>query len=447
MALADQWGPWGPGIAIPGPHWSCPGANQELDHGHLHSYARLVGGYIPIHAGKSGDQTTVRRTRTTRNVARRGRGRKKTAVNPPRSTRSKRSKKGDSDDDDDDVQEIETQAASDVENSDTVEQEVSNTDGEDLASPEEEINETNPVKNGLQEVEFVENTLVSKDTHNTKKDAEEESLEDSNEEDVDKVIVEIINPDDVKPTDSDKDRSLIQTSSDLANRESVESCSEDEQTEAVVVTQVPELEEAPPPSVNKLLPSPSIVSNLRQKSVEADINQTNTSHDSGDEGQSDGHCQNKQEEEEEVGNANMDDMTVIDEVMEEGDEKDDSGATAKSELKKEGEMELDTELVSDEELPDPATAADLPETEAVSEDELPPEKTDKKKKTASKSSDNKVEGMVWESDKSVPGLALNLGPPAQKSDTLLLDDQVTWINVNLMRESGPELSFQPLLLH
>nr|CAD7418401.1 unnamed protein product [Timema poppensis] len=234
-----------------------------------------------------------------------------------------------------------TQAASDVENSDTVEQEVSNTDGEDLVSPEEEINEApklslnNPVKNGLQEVEFA----VSKDTHNTNKDAEEESLEDSNEEDADKGIVEIINPEDVKPTDLDKDRSPIQTSSDPANRESVQSVSKDEEPEAVVTTQVPELEEAPPPIVNKLLPSPSIVSNLRQKSAEADINQTSSSHDSGDD-EPEEHRQNKQEEEEEAGNANMDDMTVIDEVMEEGDEKEDSGATAKSGLKKEGEVEV-----------------------------------------------------------------------------------------------------------
>jgi pre-mRNA-processing factor 39 len=43
---------------------------------------------------------------------------------------------------------------------------------------------------------------------------------------------------------------------------------------------------------------------------------------------------------------------------------------------------LETEAVSDEELPDPTAAVDLPETEAVSEDELPPEKTDKKKKKA-----------------------------------------------------------------
>jgi pre-mRNA-processing factor 39 len=41
---------------------------------------------------------------------------------------------------------------------------------------------------------------------------------------------------------------------------------------------------------------------------------------------------------------------------------------------------LETEAVSDEELPDHTAAVDLPETEAVSEDELPPEKTDKKKK-------------------------------------------------------------------
>nr|CAD7593643.1 unnamed protein product [Timema genevievae] len=457
MALADQWGSrprslGGPGIAVPGPHWSCSLVWLVRRSGLSGEQSWCVGlVWLVCRPGLAGErswcvglvwlvrrsglfETTARRTRTTRNVARRGRGRKKTVVNPPRSTRSKRSKKEDSDDDDDDVQEIETQAASDVENSDTVEQEVSNTDGEDLlASPEEELNEApklsvnSPVKNGLQEVEFVENVLVSKETHSTKKDAEEEGLEDSNEEDVDKVIVEILNPDpDVKPTDSDKDRSPIQTGS--ANRESVESCSEEEEeTEAVVITQVPELEEAPPPSVNKLLPSPSIISNLRQKSVEADANQTKSSHDSGEEGQSDDpeeQCENKQEEEEEVGNANMDEMTVIDEVMEEGDEKDDSGAAAKSELKKEGEVEedfptepdtemvsedelptetakeqLDTELVSDEELPDPATAADLPETEAVSEDELPPEKTDKKKKTASKSSDNK-EGVADSTTKS-----------------------------------------------
>jgi hypothetical protein len=43
---------------------------------------------------------------------------------------------------------------------------------------------------------------------------------------------------------------------------------------------------------------------------------------------------------------------------------------------------LETEAVSDEELPDPTATVDLPETEAVSEDELPPEKTDKKKKKA-----------------------------------------------------------------
>lgn len=43
---------------------------------------------------------------------------------------------------------------------------------------------------------------------------------------------------------------------------------------------------------------------------------------------------------------------------------------------------LETEAVSDEELPDPTAAVDLPETEAVSEDELPPEKMDKKKKKA-----------------------------------------------------------------
>lgn len=43
---------------------------------------------------------------------------------------------------------------------------------------------------------------------------------------------------------------------------------------------------------------------------------------------------------------------------------------------------LETEAVSDEELPEPATTVDLPETEAVSEDELPPEKTDKKRKAA-----------------------------------------------------------------
>lgn len=39
--------------------------------------------------------------------------------------------------------------------------------------------------------------------------------------------------------------------------------------------------------------------------------------------------------------------------------------------------QLDTEAVSDEELP---TSADLPETEAVSEDELPPEGSEKKKR-------------------------------------------------------------------
>lgn len=38
---------------------------------------------------------------------------------------------------------------------------------------------------------------------------------------------------------------------------------------------------------------------------------------------------------------------------------------------------LDTEAVSDEELP---TSGDLPDTEAVSEDELPPEGSEKKKK-------------------------------------------------------------------
>lgn len=38
---------------------------------------------------------------------------------------------------------------------------------------------------------------------------------------------------------------------------------------------------------------------------------------------------------------------------------------------------LETEAVSDEELP---TSGDLPDTEAVSEDELPPEGADKKKK-------------------------------------------------------------------
>ena len=48
---------------------------------------------------------------------------------------------------------------------------------------------------------------------------------------------------------------------------------------------------------------------------------------------------------------------------------------------------LETEAVSDEELPDPTAAVDLPDTEAVSEDELPPEKTDKKKKKTTKQTD------------------------------------------------------------
>nr|CAD7569522.1 unnamed protein product [Timema californicum] len=169
----------------------------------------------------------------------------------------------------------ETQAASDVENSDTVEQEVSNTDGEDLASPEEQINDApklplnNPVKNGLQEVEFVENALVSKDTHNTNKDAEEESLEDSNEEDADKVIVETINLDDVKPTDSDKDRSQIQTSSgscveDFPTEPDTEMVSEDElPTETAkeqLDTELVSDEELPDPATAADLPETEAVS-------------------------------------------------------------------------------------------------------------------------------------------------------------------------------------------
>ncbi|XP_049776304.1 pre-mRNA-processing factor 39-like [Schistocerca cancellata] len=41
---------------------------------------------------------------------------------------------------------------------------------------------------------------------------------------------------------------------------------------------------------------------------------------------------------------------------------------------------LETEAVSDEELPEPTVTTDLPETEAVSEDEFPPEKTERKRK-------------------------------------------------------------------
>ncbi|KAG8318481.1 hypothetical protein J6590_001592 [Homalodisca vitripennis] len=82
-------------------------------------------------------------------------------------------------------------------------------------------------------------------------------------------------------------------------------------------------------------------------------------------------------------------MTVIDEVIDESEKKDslddskqnmepDTEMVSEDELPAEVNKEpLETEAVSDEELP---TSGDLPETEAVSEDELPPEGTDKKKK-------------------------------------------------------------------
>ena len=61
----------------------------------------------------------------------------------------------------------------------------------------------------------------------------------------------------------------------------------------------------------------------------------------------------------------------------------DTEMVSEDELPTESSKEpLETEAVSDEELPDPTAAVDLPETEAVSEDELPPEKMDKKKKKA-----------------------------------------------------------------
>ena len=70
---------------------------------------------------------------------------------------------------------------------------------------------------------------------------------------------------------------------------------------------------------------------------------------------------------------------------------------------------LETEAVSDEELPDPTAAVDLPETEAVSEDELPPEKTDKKKKKTMKQIDGSGNTML-QSDSSGIYFLMRLPP-------------------------------------
>lgn len=77
----------------------------------------------------------------------------------------------------------------------------------------------------------------------------------------------------------------------------------------------------------------------------------------------------------------------------------DTEMVSEDELPNESSKEpLETEAVSDEELPEPAVTTDLPETEAVSEDEFPPEKTERKRKRENnKKSDSS--GMETESGK------------------------------------------------
>ncbi|PSN56889.1 hypothetical protein C0J52_00685 [Blattella germanica] len=235
---------------------------------------------------------------------------------------------------------------------------------------------------------------------------------------------------------------------------------------------VPELEDSPPPTISTILPSP-IRSGLKLKtdlastktmeegvclsqegsgvglsqecSDEPDINQftiveeTNMSDESADDCEKTSPVQeedepmevttsenvhnvretlNQDDDAADINSENVEDMTVIDEVTEDGGQDEtksigeklaeaeqttagesgdkeggfrtepDTEMVSEDELPTESSKEpLETEAVSDEELPDPTAAVDLPETEAVSEDELPPEKTDKKKKKTTKQTD------------------------------------------------------------
>ncbi|XP_023721821.1 pre-mRNA-processing factor 39 isoform X3 [Cryptotermes secundus] len=237
---------------------------------------------------------------------------------------------------------------------------------------------------------------------------------------------------------------------------------EENSNQSVDEREVPELEDSPPPTINVVLPSP-IRSGLRVRSevssvddslegsqglsqevpedrdiqciVSEERNISERSDDSVNEIYSEVTTEKKDPEEqmevetdellvvqealpqEEMDvtdvKYNVEEMTVIDEVVDDGGQEErtetagvneiegqdavgetgdgesdfrtepDTEMVSEDELPTESSKEpLETEAVSDEELPDPTATVDLPETEAVSEDELPPEKTDKKKKRA-----------------------------------------------------------------
>ncbi|XP_075223787.1 pre-mRNA-processing factor 39-like isoform X3 [Lycorma delicatula] len=176
---------------------------------------------------------------------------------------------------------------------------------------------------------------------------------------------------------------------------------------------VPELEDAPPPSVVvqapiRASPSPSLKLRERERN---NSERKNSSNKDGDDDIQEVPVEKMEVDVIEVADGDdcpdqhsghLEGMTVIDEVTDglddicEDDRKESKDKVATSnnidpdtEMVSEDELpaesskeQLETEAVSDEELPT-TTTVDLPETEAVSEDELPPEGTEKKKKKKS----------------------------------------------------------------
>jgi len=195
---------------------------------------------------------------------------------------------------------------------------------------------------------------------------------------------------------------------------------------------VPELDEAPPPTITT---PPSRPLRLRTSFSTGENEETDDKKTEGEKAEDDNQIpeeftiveevesdsddvQEIPSEKMEIGQSDktspqaqtLEDMTVIDEVIDDSEKKDsleenkqDSNLEPDTEMVSEDELPaevnkepLETEAVSDEELP---ASGDLPDTEAVSEDELPPEGADKKKRkrkstptSKSKSDDGKKEG-------------------------------------------------------